>query len=72
MAYTPIEVNRDALTIMGVPFPDRFALESAASALGSSMFEGFVPTSSLVEPYRDFCDGLFPISELPSRVKELI
>jgi putative transcriptional regulator len=42
--YKPIQVDRKNLTIMGVPFPDLAALESAANAIGSNMFEGFEPT----------------------------
>jgi putative transcriptional regulator len=54
MTYTPIEVNRENLTIMGVPFPDIDSLESAASGIGTNMFEGFVPTPKIVEIMRDF------------------
>jgi putative transcriptional regulator len=72
MAYTEIEVDREALTIMGVPFPNSAALESAAKALGSNMFEGFVPTPSLVQLYRDFREGGFPAAELPKKVRELV
>ncbi|MCL2111565.1 MAG: antitoxin VbhA family protein [Clostridiales bacterium] len=70
MAYAPIEVDRSALTIMGVPFPDIDALENAASALGSNMYEGFVPTPSLVELLRDFIEGKISHGEIPALVKE--
>jgi putative transcriptional regulator len=71
MAYAPIEVDRSALTIMGVPFPSSSALESAARALGSNMFEGFVPTASIVKLYRDLCEGVVSASELPEKIREL-
>lgn len=44
MSYTPITIDRNALTIMGVPFPSLEAWERAASAISSNMFEGYEPT----------------------------
>ncbi len=35
MSYTPISINREALTIMGVPLPSLEAWESAVAAIGS-------------------------------------
>jgi len=55
MPYTPIAVDRKALTIMGVPFPDLETLEQIARGIGTNMFEGFVPTPRSVEIIRDFC-----------------
>lgn len=52
--YRPIDIDRQRLTIMGVPFPDRATLESTAAALGSNMFEGFEPTRGKVELIRDY------------------
>jgi len=57
MAYKPIEINRQNLTIMGVRFSDIDTLNSAANAIGSNMFEGFEPTPRLVEIYRDYREG---------------
>ena len=57
MAYKPIEIDRQNLTIMGVRFPDLDALNSAANAIGSNMFEGFEPTPHFIEIYRDYCLG---------------
>jgi putative transcriptional regulator len=54
MSYKPIEVDRKNLTIMGVPFPDLTALESAANAIGSNMFEGFEPTAKSITIIRDY------------------
>ena len=55
MSYTPFAVDRKALTIMGVPFPDIETLESIARGIGTNMFEGFVPAPRKVEIIRDFC-----------------
>jgi putative transcriptional regulator len=57
MAYKPIEIDRENLTIMGIRFSDIEALNSAANAIGSNMFEGFEPTPRLVEIYRDYREG---------------
>ena len=70
MPYTPIKIDRDALTIMGVPFPDKASLERAANAIGSNMFEGFVPTVSIVELYRDYVAGKIASDAIPRLVKE--
>ena len=63
MPYTPIAVDRDALTIMGVPFPDLEALESTASAIGSNMFEGYQPTKKGIEIIRDYTIGAITFDE---------
>jgi putative transcriptional regulator len=57
MAYRSIEIDRQALTIMGVRFPDLDSLNSAANAIGPNMFEGFEPTPRLIEIYRDYREG---------------
>jgi len=57
MAYKPIEIDRQNLTIMGIRFSDLDTLNSAANAIGSNMFEGFEPTPRLIEIYRDYRDG---------------
>ena len=53
MTYKPIKVDREALTIMDVPFPDIETLESVAKGIGTNMFEGFIPTPKKVEIIRD-------------------
>jgi putative transcriptional regulator len=55
---------------MGVPFADRESLENTASAIGSNMFEGFVPTPYLVELLRDFVEGKLSRAAFNSLVKE--
>ena len=57
MAYKPIEIDRQNLTIMGIRFSDIDKLNSAANAIGSNMFEGFEPTPRLIEIYRDYREG---------------
>jgi len=54
MAYKPIEVDRQNLTIMGIKFSDIDTLNSTANAIGSNMFEGFEPTPRLIEIIRDY------------------
>lgn len=57
MSYTPIPIDREALTIMDVPFPSLETWESAASAIGLNMFEGYEPTKRGIELIRDYTMG---------------
>jgi hypothetical protein len=57
MPYKPLEIDRTNMTIMGISFPDLKTLERVSNALGSNMFEGFEPTSRLIEIYRDYSEG---------------
>jgi len=70
MAYIPIEIDRDAMTIMGIQFPDNESIERAAKAIGSNMYEGFEPSPGLVELYRDFVAGKIESSILVELIKE--
>jgi len=72
MAYKPIEVDRQNLTIMGVQFPDLAALNSAANAIGSNMFEGFEPTPRLIEIYRDYRSGKISADSLLETLKDAV
>jgi putative transcriptional regulator len=72
MTLKNIDFNRKALTIAGVKFPDADALDSAASALGSQMYEGFVPTRQLIEVYRDYKLGKFPPKQLMAKIRNAI
>ena len=47
--YREIDIDRENLTLMGVKFPTLSALESTANAIGSNMFEGFEPSTELVQ-----------------------
>lgn len=62
--YTAIQIDRQNLTIMGVPFSDLDILESTAQAIGSNMFEGFVPSPKSVEIIRDYILGKISVKEL--------
>jgi Antitoxin VbhA len=68
--FNTIEVDRNNLTIMGVQFADLQTLENTANALGSNMFEGFVPTSKGVEIIRDYVTGKISLSELVTFAKQ--
>lgn len=52
--YNPIEIDRENVSIMGVKFPDLKTLESTANAIGTNMFEGFEPTTALIQLYLDW------------------
>jgi putative transcriptional regulator len=67
MAYSPIAVDREKLTIMDVPFPDLETLESIAYAIGSNMFDGFQPTKKGIEIIRDYCLGQIELSPARDR-----
>jgi putative transcriptional regulator len=69
MPYKPIVINRRALTIMDVPFPDLKTLESTAEAIGSNMFEGFQPTKKGIEIIRDYCLGKMTFAQLATAAK---
>lgn len=68
--YTPLDINRENLTIMGIEFPDLKSLESAANALGSNMFEGFEPTSKGIEIIRNYSTGKISLKDLVTFAKE--
>ena len=52
--YSEIEIDRQELTIMGVKFNSLRELENTANAIGSNMFEGFVPTKEIIQLYKDW------------------
>jgi hypothetical protein len=62
--FKTIEIDRGNLTIMGVKFLDLKTLENAANALGSNMFEGFIPTPKGIEIIRDYVTGKISLPEL--------
>lgn len=67
--FKTIEIDRNNLTIMGVKFSDLNTLESTANAIGSNMFEGFVPTPKGVEIIRDYVVGKITLSDLVNFAK---
>jgi len=70
MAYKPIEIDRQNLTIMGVRFSDLATLNSAANAIGSNMFEGFEPTPKSIELIRDYLSEKVTLGQLVQLTKE--
>jgi putative transcriptional regulator len=67
--YKPIKVDRQNLTLMGVPFPDLKSLESAASAIGSQMFEGYEPTINSIMLIRDLLLHTITPAQFTQKVK---
>ena len=70
MQYTPITIDRMALTILDVHFPDIETFESTAEAIGSNMFEGYQPTRKGIEIIRDYCFGKLTFAQLAIAAKE--
>ncbi|MFZ1789169.1 MAG: antitoxin VbhA family protein [Saprospiraceae bacterium] len=68
--FNTIEIDRINLTIMGVKFSDLKTLESTANALGSNMFEGYIPTPKGIEIIRDYVIGKITLTELVTFAKE--
>jgi hypothetical protein len=62
--YKAIEIDRENLTLLGVKFSDLTKLENTANAIGSNMFEGFEPTTELIQLYVDWSTGIITDSEL--------
>lgn len=69
-SYTPIQINRENLTIMGVAFPDLQTLDSAANAIGSNMFEGFVPTAKSMMIIRNYLLGELSLKQFMKMARE--
>ena len=70
MSYTPIEIDRKNLTIMGVNFSSVNNFEAAVNALGTVMFEGFNPTPRSIEIIRDYLSDKITIEQLVKLTKE--
>jgi len=68
--FNTIEIDRNNLTIMGVKFSNLKTLESTANAIGSNMFEGFIPTPKGVKIIRDYVIGKITLSELIKFAKD--
>ena len=67
--YRPIQIDRENLTIMGVPFPDLVTLNNTANAVGSNMFEGFEPSESNVALIRDYVTNKISFSQFTEAAK---
>ena len=68
--FKTIEIDRGKLTIMGVKFLDLKTLESTANALGSNMFEGYIPTPKGIEIIRDYVTGKISLPELVALARQ--
>jgi putative transcriptional regulator len=68
--FNTIEIDRNKLTIMGVEFSDLKTLESTANAIGSNMFEGYIPTPKGIEIIRDYVIGKITLTELINVAKQ--
>ena len=70
MPYTPVEIDRKNLTIMGVNFNTVNNFEAAVNALGTVMFEGFNPTSKSIEIIRDYLSDKITLDQLIQLIKD--
>jgi putative transcriptional regulator len=70
MPYKPLEIDTQALTIMGVPFSDEKALNRVSDALGSNMFEGFEPTPKSITIIRDYLSDEITLAQLIQLAKD--
>ena len=70
MSYTPIEIDRKNLTIMGVNFSSVNNFEATVNALGTVMFEGFDPTPKSIEIISDYLADNITIEQLSKLTKE--
>jgi len=68
--FSPIDIDRTNLTLMGVKFSDLKTLEDTANAVGSNMFEGFKPTPKGVEIIRDYIMEKISLDDLVKFAKE--
>ena len=68
--YNKIDIDRNKLTIMGVEFSDLKTLENTANAIGSNMFEGFIPTQKNVKIIRDYMIGKLSLNDLLLSIKD--
>lgn len=72
MTLQNIQFDRQNLTIYGVKFPDLDTLNSVATAIASQVYEGFKPTTQLIEVYRDYRLGKISTADLAKRVHNAI
>jgi len=70
MPYTPIEIDRENLTIMGINFNSVNDFEATVNALGTVMFEGFDPNPRSIEIIRDYLSEKITIGQLIKLTKE--
>ena len=52
-----LDVDKEAMIIMGVKFHDEKTFETVSYVIGSSMMSGFVPTVENIEHLKNYADG---------------
>jgi len=70
MPYTPVEIDRKKLTVMGVNFNSVNNFEAAVNALGTVMFEGFDPTPRSIEIIRDYLSDKITLGQLAQLTRD--
>jgi len=70
MSYSPIEIDRKNMTIMGVNFNTVNNFEAAVNALGTVMFEGFDPSPKSIEIIRDYISDKISLVQLIQLTKD--
>ncbi|GBR75151.1 antitoxin VbhA-like [Candidatus Termititenax aidoneus] len=70
MTYKALEIDNANLTIMGVHFSSRKALQKTADAIGSNMFEGFEPTQKTITIIRDYLANKITLAQLVQLAKQ--
>ena len=70
MPYTPIEIDRENITIMGVNFSSVSNFKANVNALGAIVFEEFNPSPAIIEIIRDYIRGIITIEQLGKLTKE--
>ena len=70
MVYTPLKIDRQNLTISGVPFANLSDLNSASMAIGSNMFEGFEPNKNSITIIRDYITNKITLAQLIQFAKQ--
>ena len=70
MAYKPLKIDRENLTILGVHFASLSDLDSASRAIGSNMFEGFEPDKNSITIIRDYCLGVITFAQMTTAAKD--
>jgi len=67
--FKPIPIDREKLTLMGVPFPDLETLENTANAIGSNMYEGFEPTPETIALIRNLVTNKITVTQFIEAAK---
>ena len=70
MSFTPLTIDRNDLTIMGVVFPNLDMLERTALAVTSNMYEGYQLAKRGIEIIRDYCMGILSFEQMAALARE--